>query len=462
MNAVDIVVAEDSRIQARMLERVLVEAGHSVRLAEHGGKALELVRERRPDVIISDIEMPEMDGYAFCKAVKSDPELRTVPLILLSTLSDPVDIIRGLDAGADNYVTKPYDAAYLLARMGDLLATPLDVDAAGEATLDVTLAGQTFQVRAGRQQVLNLLVSTFENAVTKNRELVVVNRDLSLARDELQKSNQELTALNERISRINAHMTRDLEAAARVQQSLLPDQEVKVPRIDLAWRYVPCQSLAGDFLNVFQLDDEHLGLYVVDVSGHGVPSSLMAVTVGRFLSPKVSDSSLLVRHDGNGGIKVSSPADVAFKLNELFQADEFSGLYFTMLYGVLHVPTGGLRYVSAGHTPLAQVSKDGTATLHEFSGFPIGFVPEVEFDEETLTLSEGDRLYLYSDGVPEAMNADREQFGDESMKQVLAQGRGESLDTTVASLLAAVEAWCVPNGPLDDVSILGLEWGGAS
>ncbi len=103
-----------------------------------------------------------------------------------------------------------------------------------------------------------------------------------------------------------------------------------------------------------------------------------------------------------------------------------------------------------------------TATLHEFSGFPIGFVPEVEFDEETLTLSEGDRLYLYSDGVPEAMNADREQFGDESMKQVLAQGRGESLDTTVASLLAAVEAWCVPNGPLDDVSILGLEWGGAS
>ena len=119
MKAVDIVVAEDSRIQARMLEKVLVDAGHSVRLAEHGGKALELVRELRPDVIISDIEMPEMDGYAFCKAVKSDPELRTVPLMLLSTLSDPVDIIRGLDAGAYNYVTKPYDPGYLLARMGD-------------------------------------------------------------------------------------------------------------------------------------------------------------------------------------------------------------------------------------------------------------------------------------------------------------------------------------------------------
>jgi sigma-B regulation protein RsbU (phosphoserine phosphatase) len=459
---VDVVVAEDSRIQARMLEKVLVEAGHRVRLAEHGGKALDLVRERRPDVIISDIEMPEMDGYTFCKQVKSDPQLRTVPLILLSTLSDPVDIIRGLDAGADNYVTKPYDPAYLLARMGDLLATPLAAEAGNEATLDVTLAGQTFQVKAGRQQVLNLLVSTFENAVSKNRELVVANRDLSLARDELQRSNQELTTLNERISRINAHMTRDLEAAARVQRSLLPDEEVAVPRVGLAWRYVPCQSLAGDFLNVFPLDDEHLGLYVVDVSGHGVPSSLMAVTVGRFLSPKVSDSSLLVRPDGNGGVKLATPAEVAFQLNELFQADEFSGLYFTMLYGVLHVPSGALRYVSAGHTPLAQVRRDGATTLHEMSGFPIGFVPDVEFDEESLSLELGDRIYLYSDGVPEAMNADREQFGDEAMKGVLARCRGADLDASVASLLAEVEAWCVPNGPLDDVSILGLEWQGSN
>jgi len=460
MNAVDIVVAEDSRIQARMLQKVLVDAGHSVRLAEHGGVALEMVRERRPDVIISDIEMPEMDGYTFCKAVKSDPELRSVPLILLSTLSDPVDIIRGLDAGGDNYVTKPYDPGYLLARMGDLLATPLELDSAGAATLDVTLAGQTFQVKAGRQQVLNLLVSTFENAVTKNQELVVANRDLSLARDELQRSNQELTTLNEKISRINKQMTRDLEAAARVQQSLLPDDEVKVPQVELAWRYVPCQSLAGDFLNVFQLDAEHLGLYVVDVSGHGVPSSLMAVTVGRFLSPKVSDSSLLVRPDGNGGSKLATPSEVAFQLNELFQADEFSGLYFTMLYGVLHVPSGRLRYVSAGHTPLAQVSADGTTTLHEMAGFPVGFVPDVEFDEDALTLSPGDRLYLYSDGVPEAMNAEREQFGDEAMKDVLSKGQGTALDGTVASLLSAVETWCVPNGPLDDVSILGLEWGG--
>ena len=89
-------------MQAKMLERRLVAAGHTVRWAENGSDALVLARQRRPDIVISDIEMPVMTGYEFCKSLKSDPSLRTVPFILLSTLADPIDIIRGLDAGADN------------------------------------------------------------------------------------------------------------------------------------------------------------------------------------------------------------------------------------------------------------------------------------------------------------------------------------------------------------------------
>ena len=149
-------------------------------------------------------------------------------------------------------------------------------------------------------------------------------------------------------------MVRDLEAAAKVQRSLLPADDVALPALEIAWRYVPCHSLAGDFLNIFPLDDERVGLFVVDVSGHGVPSSLMAVTVGRFLSPKVSDSSILVRQGADGRVVVASPAEVATQLNRLFQADEFSGLYFTMLYGVLHLPSGRLDYVSGGHPALVR------------------------------------------------------------------------------------------------------------
>ena len=456
---VDVLIAEDSRIQAKMLQRRLVEAGHTVRWGETGADALALARERRPDIIVSDIEMPVMTGYEFCKAVKTDPALRTVPFILLSTLADPIDIIRGLDAGADNYVTKPYEPDFLLARIQSLLASPLSEESDGEAAmLEVTLAGQQFRVKAGRQQVLNLLVSTFENAVAKNQELVVANQDLSVARDNLQRTNAELTDLNERISRINEHMVRDLTAAAKVQRSLLPAADVTIPSMQVAWRYVPCQSLAGDFLNIFPLDAEHAGMFVVDVSGHGVPSSLMAVTVGRFLTPKVTDQSLLVRQAADGRVVIARPAEVATQLNRLFQADEFSGLYFTIFYGVLHVPSGRFDYVSGGHPAMVRVPQGGGAEFHGADGFPIAFVPDVEYEQHSLQLAPGDRLYLYSDGVPEAMDKDRQPLGDQAMADLLAASRSGPLEDSVTGLLARVEEWCRPEGPLDDVSILGIEW----
>jgi sigma-B regulation protein RsbU (phosphoserine phosphatase) len=457
MAGVDVVIAEDSRIQAKILQKRLTDAGHAVRWAENGSDALALVRERRPDIVISDIEMPVMTGYEFCKAVKSDPGLKTIPFIMMSTLSDPIDIIRGLDAGADNYVTKPYDPDYLLGRMQSLLDSPVG-DTTEAAMLEVALAGQKFRVHAGRQQVLNLLVSTFENAVAKNQELIATNQDLSVTRDRLQQSNAELTNLNEEISRRNAQMVRDLEAAAKVQRSLLPAADVTLASAEVAWRYVPCHSLAGDFLNFFPLDDQHAGLFVVDVSGHGVPSSLMAVTVGRFLTPKVSEQSLLVRQGADGGLVIASPAEVATQLNRLFQADEFSGLYFTMLYGVLHLPSGRLDYVSSGHPALLRAAAAGGVEFHGIDGFPIGFVPDVEYEQRSLQLSPGDRIYLYSDGVTEAMDKDREPLGDQALADFIAGSRGQPLEQSVAGLLEAVEQWCQPNGPLDDVSILGLEW----
>ncbi|MFM7521617.1 MAG: SpoIIE family protein phosphatase [Planctomycetota bacterium] len=459
---VDVVIAEDSKIQAKLLERRLTEAGHAVRWGADGGKALALVRERRPDIIISDIEMPEMTGYEFCKIVKTDPDLRTIPLILLSSLGDPVDIIRGLDAWADNYVTKPYEPEYLLGRMDSLLASPLAAaDATAGNEMEVTVAGQTFKVNAGRQQVLNLLVSVFENAVTKNKELISTNQSLSVARDQLQKANTELVAVNEQIERSNRRMTRDLHAAAKVQQSLLPQAALDMPATASAWRYVPCNELAGDFLNIFALDDEHVGMFVVDVSGHGVPSSLLAVTVGAFLTPRVSDTSLLLRPSPDGGKPlVAAPAEVVTQLNNLFQADNQAGLYFTIVYGILHVPSGKLRFVSGGHPPLLHVPKTGALKLFEVESFPVGFVPDVEFAEETLQLAPGDRVILYSDGVPEAMDEKLEQMGNERMTALVESLRGESVDVNVVRLLESVQAWCQPKGPLDDVSILCLEWAG--
>jgi sigma-B regulation protein RsbU (phosphoserine phosphatase) len=453
-----ILVAEDSRIQAKVLEGKLLEAGYEVRVAEDGALALEQARARRPAVIISDIEMPRMNGYEFCRAVKSDAGLRTIPFILLSTLADPQDIIRGLHCGADSYVVKPYDPAFLISRVESLLATPIGEDDEPRQRLEVTLAGERFEVDAGRQQVLNLLVSTFENAVKKNSELLQTNQELTLAKESLAKSNDELSSLNTQLERVNRRMSQDLDAAARVQQSLLPASLPETSRVRFAWKYKPCDELAGDFLNFFELDDKHIAAFVVDVSGHGVASSLLSVAVGRVLTPQVSASSLLMQEaNGDGAPRILAPVEVARELNRRFQMEEQDGLYFTLVYGILNVETLEFHHVLAGHPRVVRLPRSGSPVVLDSHGMAVGWFDDIDVSDHVSQLEPGDRLYMYSDGVPEAMDAERTQFGEDRMLEVIELGRGEPLDTSVSLLMDAVERWGAAEGLKDDVSILAME-----
>ena len=455
---VNVVIAEDSRIQAKILQKHLVEAGYLVRVAPNGVAALQMIQAAPPTIIISDIEMPEMDGYELCRRVKSDPQLRRIPVILLSTLSAPEDIIEGLHAGADNYVTKPYQADYLLSRVESLLNTPVGDEDSHAPTLEVTLAGKRYTVRSGRQQVLNLLISTFENAVEKNNELIRVNQELTVARDQLTQWNQELTRLNEKLETANTRMSRDLAAAAKVQQSLLPSTTDSLAQVDLAWRFIPCNELAGDFLNYFLLDDQHLALFVVDVSGHGVASSLLSVTIGRVLTPHVSSSSLLVRRsDPAGEPAIVPPAEVVAELNRRFPMEGQGGLYFTIGYGVLNLCTGQLRYAAGGHTPLVVLNTRGSIQTVDPDGMAVGWMEDVDFEEISLQLQPGDRVFLYSDGVPEAMDGELNEFGNARMVELLTASRGVAINESVGALLQAVQTWCGRSGPKDDVSILAWE-----
>ncbi len=454
-----IVIAEDSRIQAKMLIKRLESSGYHVRWGADGAAALEFIREDPPDLIISDIEMPEMNGYQLCQSVKQDPLFRKIPLILLSTLSSPEDIIEGLQAGADNYVTKPYEAEYLLSRVDSLLNSPIEDDAAeDQAAMEVNLRGKSYTVQSGRQQVLNLLISTFENAVEKNSELIRVNQELSRNRDELSRQNQALERLNSQLESQNERMTRDLQAAVRIQQSLLPTTNASIDGMDVAWRYIPCDELAGDFLNYFPLDDEHVALYVVDVSGHGVASSLLSVAVARSMTRSVSSSSILAKLSADGGTNITSPHEVAAELNNRFPMEEQGELYFTMFYGVLNRVSGELRYVSAGHVPPILMRKGEKPQILPAEGFAIGWIEEIDYDLEQVTMRPGDRLFVFSDGVPEAMDQDLNELGDERMLKAIEATEGLSLDDAVAHVKTTVDQWCRVNGPKDDVSILALDF----
>ncbi|MGH8064895.1 MAG: response regulator [Candidatus Entotheonellia bacterium] len=170
---IEILVVEDSAIQAELLRRTLTHHGYTVTTAHHGAHALAIARERPPTLILSDIAMPVMDGYTMCHAIKSDPALQNIPIILLTALSDPEDIIRGLNAKADNYLTKPYDEATLLTRIEHLLANQeIRKDARLQIGIEFFFAGKKHVIDADRRQILDLLISTFEDAVQQNHELV--------------------------------------------------------------------------------------------------------------------------------------------------------------------------------------------------------------------------------------------------------------------------------------------------
>jgi DNA-binding response OmpR family regulator len=205
----EILVVDDSPTQAMRLQFMLEEHGYVARVARDGQQALDAAREKPPALIVSDIVMPGMDGYEMCRLIKADPALATVPVILLTTLSDPRDILIGLQAQADAYLTKPYDETVLLTRIRTLLEQPpenFDRDAPATAEfvardtpgLEVYLEGEHHIVTAGRRQMLNLLLSTYENAVRQNKTLIETQR-------ELQALNTQLQAQNARVERSEAN-----------------------------------------------------------------------------------------------------------------------------------------------------------------------------------------------------------------------------------------------------------------
>lgn len=262
--------------------------------------------------------------------------------------------------------------------------------------------------------------------------------------------NRELVSANER-------MFRNLQAAATVQQAFLPAQDPKIEGVDFAWRFKPCDELAGDMLNILPLDNEHIGLYVLDVSGHGVRAALLSITLHRFLSRMPDPASVLKqRIEGSLRYLLIPPAEVAKQLNLRFPWDPLTEQFFTILYGILNVQSGQFCYVSAGHPTPIHVKNDAEPTILVGEGFPIG-VKDEDYKEHSVILKPGDRLFLYSDGITDAMNSKKQLFGVSRFIQAIDQTRSIPLNNSVSSLLESVEEWCGDAPLRDDISLLAAE-----
>jgi len=259
----------------------------------------------------------------------------------------------------------------------------------------------------------------------------------------------------EALKAANERMQLDLEAAARVQQALLPHEAPLVKGVEFAWHYQPCDQLGGDALNIFKLDDQLVALLVLDVSGHGVPSALLSVAVGHQLSQMFAQCK---NGDATDDNELLNPAQLAKKLNTLFPMDSRAHLYFTLVYGVLNVQTREFCFVSAGSPGPAVIHADGSTEVHDIPAIPIGMFEESEYENTTLQLQAGDRMYLHSDGLYEERNPESgELFERERMTVVLADKRSDPHEQSLTSLVDAVVEWRGDTHLSDDATVLACE-----
>lgn len=185
----DLLIVEDSSVQALMLKRILLREGFGVLIARDGAEGLSMVREKRPDLVISDIIMPGMNGFELCRAIKENASLKSIPVILLTSLSKSDDIIHGLMARADSFVTKPYHEGFLIQRINHLLDDRrLREQRGADPANAISFNGALYPIDSDVHQVVNLLISTYEHAIQQNR-------DLTKARDDLREFNARLEGI---------------------------------------------------------------------------------------------------------------------------------------------------------------------------------------------------------------------------------------------------------------------------
>jgi len=225
---VEIMVVEDSPTQAMHLKHILEQQNYRVVLTANGKDALDMIAKKKPTIVISDILMPEMDGYDLCRQIRSDENLKTIPVILLTQLFDPKDVIRGLLSGADNFVTKPYSEQFLISRIQYILANQeLRRNAITEMGIEIVFAGQKHFITSNRMQILDLLFSTFENAVQRNQELEESNKKFRRALETIETINEVSEKLNRML------MPEDVaEAIAVGLKKLMDFDDCRIYQID--------------------------------------------------------------------------------------------------------------------------------------------------------------------------------------------------------------------------------------
>lgn len=260
-----------------------------------------------------------------------------------------------------------------------------------------------------RLKALNLGVSDFLQEYIDEKELVFkIHNQLRIValEEDLNKTKKALEESLATIQKQKTELENNLTMASQIQEALIPKTLGSIPNCSFFWHFQPSGKVGGDIFDVFMLDEDHMGLYVIDVMGHGVASSMLAVALSEFLILDVDRGSPLKRKiDYPPYYEIISPIEVINYLNKRFPFTKYQH-YFTIFYMVLNVKTGVLKYVRAAHPSPILVRNNGDLVELDGYGTPVGFEFTEGYEEQTVYLEPGDHLVIYTDGLMELKNED--------------------------------------------------------
>lgn len=400
---VTVLVVDDSKAQRNLVAGNLKQWGFSVQEAANGLEALKICESQRVEIILCDWMMPEMDGLEFCTALRQLKWDHYIYFILLTSKSDRHDVAHGLDHGADEFLSKPVDAIELHARLK-----------AGLRLLDM------------------------ENQLIRQNE----RTESALA---------ELQLLYE-------NLDKDLIEAAKLQDSLMPVRDRQLPEGRISLHCKSASRVGGDLAGFFRYSSDRIGLYSIDVSGHGVCSALLAARLAGYMSGVDKSQNVAFERLPDGTYRHRSPEQVASVLNARLLEEFETELYFTMAFADVDLTTGQVCLVQAGHPSPAILDAQGGVTYCGGGGLPVGLIESALFERTEITLNAGDRLMLFTDGITECEDPKGKALGKPGLRRLLASHVSDRGLALLDNLFSDLSRYAGKAELDDDISAIVFEY----
>jgi sigma-B regulation protein RsbU (phosphoserine phosphatase) len=385
-----ILLCADAAPSVEDARRLLQQAGHAVTFQPLADAPLHEAGSY--DLVVVDAGRDSARAHDFCRRLRARGGDRLLPVLFLTADHRPAARLASLECGADTYLLRPFAPGELLAQVGALLR---------------------------------------------------IRRHLG----RLEEKTAEVHRINKRLQTAYQRTDMELELARRIQESFLPQSLPEVPQVRFAVKYRPCDRVGGDFYDVFRLDEHHLGFYIADAMGHGVPASLLTVFVKKGVRAKEIFGQ---------GYRLVPPGDVLGHLNRDLIAQQLSEHPFiTMVYVLFNFQDGTFRFARSGHPYPLYLTKGGEPALWQVPGSLLG-VFNTEFREQTQQLRPGDKVLLYTDGMDAAAFENR-PLGTSSLLAYAGRHGGLPVQELVDRLCVDLFGQARQT---DDLTVLGIEFVG--